>query len=285
MSLFKSVGTICLQNIRKWKTDYRIWVIGILILVMIWIYIDDMNSVVTGIGSAMPIWIYPFIYSQFHMKLIFTLPIILLFCNAPFIDSNQTFVFMRSGKRKWLCGQMLYVVMASGIYYIFLIIACLLSAIFTGGEISLEWGKTLTTIANSDAAGYLGAYYVEASRATIIYFSPLNATWFTFLLSWLCGTMIGLIIFLCNILTGTRFLGITVSSALIVLSALVDTGFPKVLCFSPVSWITLDKVDVGGLTANPSFGYCIGVYLGLIALLTAGILIFGKRQSMDVKGQ
>lgn len=90
--------------------------------------------------------------------------------------------------------------------------------------------------------------------------------------------------FFCNIVTGTRFLGITITSLLIVLSALADNGFPMVVLFSPVSWITLDKVDVGGLTQNPSFGYCIGVYLGLIALLVAGILIFGKKQSMDVKG-
>lgn len=284
MNFFKSVWTICIQNLRKWKTDYRIWVIGILILVITWIYIDDMNRVATEIGSAMPIWIYPFIYSQFHMKLIYTLPIILIFCNAPFIDDNQTFIFIRSGRKKWICGQMLYVVLASGIYYIFLIITSLLSCIVAGGEISIEWGKTLSTVANSDIAGYLGAYFVEASKSTIIYFTPLNATWFTFLLSWLCGTTIGLLIFFCNILTGTRFLGITTSSMFIVLSALVDTGFPKVIRFSPISWITLDKVDVGGLTQSPSFEYCISVYLIIIALLIAGILIFGKNQSMDVKG-
>lgn len=232
----------------------------------------------------MPIWIYPFIYSQFHMKLIFTLPIIMIFCNAPFIDSNQTFIFMRSGKRKWLCGQMLYVVTASGIYYLFFIFSTLLSCIALGGEIDFEWGKTLSTIANTNAAIYFGSPYVNVSAYIITYFSPINAVWFTFLLSWLCSTVIGLIIFFCNIVTRTRFLGIVVSSVIIILSALVDTGFSELLYFSPVSWIVLDKVDVGGMTANPSFGYCITVYLVAITLLTAGILIFGKRQSMDVKG-
>lgn len=284
MNLLKSVWTICIQNLRKWKTDYRIWVIGLSILVIIWIYIDDLNRVVTGMETVMPIWIYPFIYSQFHMKLIFTLPIILIFCNAPFIDSNQTFVFIRSGRKKWLCGQMLYVVMASGIYYLFLIISTMLSGIALGGEINLEWGKTLSTIANTNATIYFGSPYVNASASIITYFSPLNASWFTFLLSWLCSTVIGLIIFFCNIITGTRFLGIVTSSILIVLSALADTGFPEVLYFSPVSWITLDKVDVGGMTTNPSFGYCITFYLTAIVLLVAGILIFGKKQNMDAKG-
>ena len=284
MKLLKSVRTICMQNLRKWKTDYRVWVIGVLALIMIWIYIDDMDTIVTFMDSSMPVWIFPFIYMQFHMKLIYTLPVILLFCNAPFIDANQTFVYMRSGRKRWLCGQILYVIMASGIYYLFLLITSFLSAIAAGGEISLEWGKTLTTIANSGVAGYLGVHYIDASTIITTYFSPISAIWFTFLLSWLCGTMIGLIIFFCNTFTGTRFLGITISSLLAVLSAAEESGLPQVLHFSPISWITLNKVDVGGLTTNPSFEYCIVFYLTAIILLAAGILLFGKKQSMDMKG-
>ena len=284
MKLLKSVRTICMQNLRKWKTDYRVWVIGVLVLIVIWIYIDDMDTIVTFMDSSMPVWIFPFIYMQFHMKLIYTLPVILLFCNAPFIDANQTFVYMRSGRKRWLCGQILYVIIASGIYYLFLLITSFLSAIAAGGEISLEWGKTLTTIANSGVAGYLGVHYIDASTIITTYFSPISAIWFTFLLSWLCGTMIGLIIFFCNIFTGTRFLGITISSLLAVLSAAEESGLPQVLHFSPISWITLNKVDVGSLTTNPSFEYCIVFYLTAIILLAAGILLFGKKQSMDMKG-
>ena len=285
MGLLKSVGTICMQNLRKWKTDYRIWVIGIVTIVMVWIYVDDINRVVANIGTDMPIWIFPFIFSQFHMKLVFTLPVILLFCNAPFIDSNQNFVYIRSGRNRWLLGQLLYVTAASGIYYLFLIVVCLLSSAAAGGEMSLQWGKAITTIAGTGLAGYYGSPYVVFSNITITYFTPLSAVWFTFILSWLCGTMLGVIIFFCNLATGTKFVGITVTALLIVLSALVDTGYPQVLYFSPVSWITLDQVDVGGLTKNPTFIYCISFYLIATALFIAGILIFGKKQSMDVRGQ
>lgn len=290
MGFLKSVLAICVQNFRKWKTDYRIWIIGLIGFVTILVFVDDMERIVTGLGTAMPVWIFPFIYSQFHMKLIYTLLLVLLFCNAPFIDSNQTFMYIRSGRIKWLLGQMLYVIVSSGIYYLFLIISGFLSAVFAEGEINLEWGRTLGVIANSDAAGRFGSPFIEISNAVLTYFSPLNATWFTFLLSWLCGSMIGLIIFLCNMLTKTRFLGITISSALVILSALIENSLnymtsSKYLPFSPISWTTLNRVDVGGLTQNPSFGYCICFYLTIIAMLIAGILIFGKKQSMDVKGQ
>lgn len=289
MELLKPVLAICVQNLRKWRTDYRIWIIGLIGYVTILVFVDDMKRIVTGLGTAMPVWIFPFIYSQFHMKLIYTLLLVLLFCNAPFIDSNQTFMYMRSGRVKWLLGQILYVIVSSGIYYVFLLIVCFLSAAFEGGEINLEWGKTLSVVANSDAAGRFGSPFIEISNFVITYFSPFNATWFTFLLSWLCGSMIGLIIFLCNMLTKTRFLGITISSALVILSALIENSLNYMtnsmyLPFSPISWTTLNRVDVAGLTQNPSFGYCISFYLIVIALLITGILIFGKKQSMDVKG-
>ncbi len=276
--------SICLQNLRKWKTDYRVWVLAILSLIMVWIYIDDINRVAEGLGTAMPIWIYPFLYSQFHTKLIFTLPIILFFCNAPFVDGNQMFVYMRTGKNKWLCGQIIYIAAASAIYYIFLIAATLISSVLAGGEISMEWGKTLTTTANSNAALYFGSPFIMVSPIVTAFFSPLSAMWFTLLMSWLCAMMIGLMIFFCNTITGTRALGITFTSMLIVLSALVDNGFPKLLTFSPISWNTLDKIDVSGYTTNPTFGYCVTAYLILILLLITGIFVFGKKQAIDLKG-
>ncbi len=284
MRSIKTAMSICLQDMRKWKTDYRVWVIAVLSLIMVWIYIDDMKRIAEGLGTGLPIWIYPFLYSQFHTKLIFTLPVILLFCNAPFVDGNQLFVYMRTGKYKWLWGQIMYIVVAGALYYIFLIAAALLSSVFAGGNIGMDWGKTLTTTANSNAALYFESPFISVSKIITTYFSPLSATWFTFLMSWLCSIMIGLMILFCNIITGTRALGVTISSLLVVLSALADNGFPTLLPFSPISWNTVDKIDVGGMTTNPTYGYCIGVYLGLIALLTAGILIFGKRQNMDVKG-
>ena len=294
MKLLKAVSAICVQNLRKWKTDHRVWIIGLICCVMILVYFDDMERIVKGLGLTMPIWVFPFLYSQFHMKLIYTLLLVLFFCNAPFIDSNQTFMYIRSGRIKWLLGQMLYVVVSSSIYYLFLLTLSLLSAVAAGGEINFEWGKTLVSVATSDAAGRFGSPFIDASLTVLTYFSPLSAAWFTFLLSWLCGSMIGLIIFLCNILTGTRFLGIIASSILVVLSAVLENDFTYlikdmflkdiILPFSPISWTTLNNVDVGGLTQNPSFGYCITFYLTAIVLLIAGILIFGKKQSMDVKG-
>ncbi len=283
MGSLKTVASVCAQNLRKWQTDYRIWVIAVLLIIMIRIYVDDMRNLSIKLDADMPIWIFPFIYQQFHTKLIYTLPIVLLFCNAPFVDQNQIFVYMRIGRVKWLCGQVLYVITASALYYLFILAVSLLSTIIYGDG-GMDWGSTLRTLANSNAAMYFDYVYVDISYTVIKFFSPLQAVWFTFLLSWINAVNIGLIIFLFNTESGSRFLGVLISSAMVVLSAVADDYvLPALLPYSPVSWITLNNIDVGGTTDNPSFAYCISIYLILTAVLIAAIFIFGRKKGIEAR--
>ena len=285
MRWLRSVFSISAQNLRKWQTDYRVWCIGIMLFAITAVYVDDMRLVTEKAGTEMPVWIFPFMYSQFHTKLIFTLPVVLLFCSAPFIDRNQTYVFIRTGRVKWLCGQLLYIVIASAVYYLFILAVSLILTAFFGG-FSLEWGKTLQLLSSTTNLNWTGALTVDTSNIVITFFTPLQAVWFTFLLSWLGAVFIGLTIFAFNLISGTRYIGVLVSSFFVALSSMVanESGWDRLLRFSPMSWITLDKIDVGGLTKNPSFAYCVSVFTGLIAVLTAAIMIFGRKKSLDVRG-
>lgn len=288
MKLLKTAAAVCAQNLRKWQTDQRVWVIGALLAIMVWIYVDDMRKLSAELGGDMPIWIFPFLYQQFHTKLIYTLPLVLLFCNAPFTDQNQIFVYMRTGRAKWLCGQLLYIITASALYYIFILAVSLLSAIISGGgspDLN-NWGNTLKTLANTNAAQVLQHPFIEVSYTVVKFFTPLQAVWFTFLLSWINAVNVGLIIFLFNLASGSRFLGVLISSAMIVFSAVTDDYvLPQALPYSPVSWITLNNIDVGRTTNNPTFTYCILVYLILMAILAAAIFILGIGKSLDIKGE
>ncbi|MGN0670062.1 MAG: hypothetical protein ACI4JZ_05885 [Oscillospiraceae bacterium] len=281
MKFLKASFSICAQNFRKWQTDYRIWVIAVLLIVMVQIYVDDMRRIANGIDTSVPIWIFPFLYTQFHTKLIYTLPLVLLFCNAPFADKNQIFVYMRTGRKKWVSGQILYILLSSAAYYLFLLLVTLLSTI-PFGELSLEWGKTLHSISSLGIAPKFGAFFVKVSPLVLSFFTPLQAVGFTFLVSWLSAVIIGLIIFFFNTVSRNKILGILVSSLLIVLSAFAENGgYPELIAFSPISWNTLDKIDVGGLTPYPSFTYCIAVFVGLIVALLIGIFAFGSKNCLE----
>lgn len=284
MGTIRSAWAICSQNLRKWATDYRMWTIAALLIVMVQIYADDMQKVAALLGTKCSIWIFPFLYVQYHTKVIFTLPVVLMFCNAPFTDKNQLFVCTRTGRVKWISGQVLYIFIASAVYYLFILLLTFTST-FLVAEPSLDWGKTLYMIANSDIASRAEAYFLNVPNLILEYFSPVQAVFFTFLTSWLSAALLGMIVFFCNLVSNTRFIGIIISSLLVVWTVLVAMGgWIDYVRFSPISWNTLNNIDAGKMTSNPSFGYCMCVYAGLIVVLIAGILIFGRKKSLDVKG-
>lgn len=283
MGAIRSAWAICSQNLRKWATDYRMWTIAALLIIMVQIYVDDMQKVAVLLGTKISIWIFPFLYVQYHTKVIFTLPVVLMFCNAPFTDKNQIFVCTRTGRIKWLSGQVLYIFIASAVYYLFILFLTFTSTLFVA-EPSLDWGKTLYMIANSNVASTAEAYFLNVPNIILEYFTPVHAMFFTFLTSWLSAVLIGMIIFFSNLISNTRFIGIIISSLLVVWTVLVSMGgWMDYIRFSPISWNTLNNIDVGNMTTKPAFPYCMCVYGGLIILLIAGIFIFGRKKSLDTK--
>ena len=82
MTSLKCVLDIAKQNFRKWKTDYRIWIIFILLLMFTARFGEEMRILSAYLDNKTPLWVYPFLYN----RLLFILPLALMFCNAPFTD-------------------------------------------------------------------------------------------------------------------------------------------------------------------------------------------------------
>lgn len=278
MNFIKSILNICSQNFRKWITDYRIWMIYIIMFILIHSHVSEIASIASAIDEPSSIWIYPFLYSQFYMKLIFTMPIILFFCDAPFIDSNQMFVIVRAGRIKWLIAQLLYILISSAFYYVFIILSTVLLSL-PNSSLEMSWGTVLYNIANSSVAGDLNFNFVNVSDYILRYFTPLEATWFTFLLSWISAVFIGIIIFVVNFITNSKYIGSVIASIIIILSCFVaNDGFSNLIPYSPITWNTLNFIDVGGTTAYPSFNYCMTVYgVGIFSLIVVLFLSHKKK--------
>ena len=43
-------------------------------------------------------------------RMLFYFGVVLLFCNAPFMDDQQMFVLVRTGRLRWFAGQLAYIV-------------------------------------------------------------------------------------------------------------------------------------------------------------------------------
>lgn len=279
MSFLKIVFRIAAQNFRKWQTDYRIWTIAVFLVILIFMYAEDFKALAGYLNCKAPVWIFPFLYTKSSAKILFTLPVILLFCDAPFVDENQLFVMIRATRTKWLCGQVLYIISAGGAYYFFIFAVSFLSLILFG-EPSLDWGIALTAAAyDSSITNAAEVYSLNISRMTVEFFTPLLACFYTFVMSWLSAVFLGLLIFACNLISGSRVWGIAAGSFFVVLT-LVAKLRRHLDRFSPITWSTLDGIDVAGLTIRPSIGYCLGAYAVLIFGLTAAIFISRGRAAL-----
>lgn len=284
MNSIKCVFAIAIQNIRKWQTNYRVWIIGAVIVILIHSYWDDIDKISKYLDVMPSIWIFPFLYLQYYMKLIFTLPVVMLFCDAPFIDSNQLFVAVRAKRVKLLLGEILYIIMASGIYYLFILLVSLIIGVFKG-NLGMEWGKVFHTIAETGVASFLECHFVEIPKNIVNYFTPIQAVWFTFIMSWITGIMIGCIMFVLSLCTRTKYVGMIFSSILVLFSCFLVTYNELLIKYSPISWNTLNNIDVGRKTNNPSFEYCITVIFTVIMICIFLIVVIGRKSRIEINSE
>jgi hypothetical protein len=224
-------------------------------------------------------WVFPFLYSDSFIKIMFFAPLLLIFCDAPFIDQSQPYVIYRSGRVVWGIGQLLYVTLTSALYFAFLL---LISNLFLINhlEFSLEWGKAIGTLGNTGAAQAMGLEVFMDSRV-LFYFTPLQATWFTFLLSWLAGTFLGFLIYALNSLTNTRSLGVLLAASFLILNSTVE-DYPAMIWLSPVSWSDLHLIDIGGYSAYPPIAYVYGAFFVVMGVLVTLSIIANRRQEIQV---
>mgnify|MGYP000178248066 CR=1 FL=1 len=276
MKFFRSVYSISLQNFRKWKYDSRILITIFFLLIFIHSYTKGLSSFCDYVNVKSSPWIYPFLYMQYYNKLLFFFPLLLIFSNAPFIDSNQLYIIARSGRIKWCMGQICYIFITSSIYFVFIILFSILLNIKCI-EFTNDWGKVINTLANTNAGTEFQIGF-SPDRNIVNMFSPLQAVWFTFLHSWVSGVVLGLIIFLFNMIF--KGVGTFISSFILVFSAIASKQISLVK-FSPVTWSTLNYIHIIKNDGLPNYRYITVGYIGISFVLLILILFVSKKYNYD----
>lgn len=275
---FSASLQMCMNNIRKWSANPRIPLIAFLIAIFIKTYTDPVGRMVVSTGVAVTPFLFPFIMSGWYSMILLMLGIVLLFCDAPFIDEHQPYQIMRSNRKTWLTGQILYVIVGSALYFAFVIFV---SSIFFVPKISFvdEWGKVWTTLARTNAASQYGLSF-SVPYSIISSYHPLNALGLSFLMSWLVGSFLGLLLFVLNRFVNRAF-GAFLCVAVVVFACFVNFGDVRMAYYSPITWTSLYIMDPYGLTRAPTTTYGLTTILILNTILIT-ILYLTNRRDVDV---
>ncbi len=232
------------------------------------------------LGSPVTPWMLPFLLCSASRFLPIMLLFLLLISESPFRTRQQSFVILRTGKRIWIKGQLLYLLIIS---ICFTALVWVLSWIWYLPELtcSTAWGDSLLTASQGLDPSFFGVYLNFGYRV-IKNAEPILVTlWCSAVMVLVCY-MLGVIMTVCNLYL-KKGLGAIITSILVGISLIpeyftIDPGVIKMtIWISPVSW--MDRMLMGNNNQNlPSyaFGVLAPALLGSILSMFL-ILVIGKR--------
>ena len=260
-----SIWPLVWLNIRKWKNNYRVWIVFLIEFSYMWIstYEYKLQAVANHLavsGGFFAIW-----SSTKYGRFLMFLGIIVLFCNAPFKDEHQTYLIIRSGKRKWMIGQCLYIFLASLIYFSVMMLFCILRY-FPYINLENKWGDVIYTVASNRGV---------INNEILTTFTPMQACAQCFIICVLLGFLHGIFILYINLYKkGT--LGVWIAITNICLSFFITDFFTEktqflFLKYAILEWCDLknyvNKYQVSGLSLEKNIGIIIGVSIVLLILI------------------
>ena len=137
-------------NIRKWRNNYRVYIAFLAVAVFTYIRSDSIKNYAALKGLSVTPFFFTFQMDDSITRMLFYFGIILLLCNAPFIDEHQLFTLSRLGRKKWFCGQILYILLANVIYFAWMFFVSIIVFIPWVAP-SAKWGDIWINLSHNPA--------------------------------------------------------------------------------------------------------------------------------------
>lgn len=201
MRKLKQVFYVAGYNFRQWHKNPRILITFALALILCFLLSDKTVKFANQYETTMQI-VEAFIWTfgDSNSILLSSLLLILLFADMPFISAGTPFYLMRIGRKTWLFGQAVYIVLATSAYMLF-ILAATSFVCMSNSFIGNRWSETAAILGYSGAGKTvaLGAFVktLEMSR-------PYECMATIFLLMLLYALLMVFVMLLFNIRKGQQ---------------------------------------------------------------------------------
>src|SRR5450830_327632 len=194
---------ICMNQLKGWPKNPRVYM-GLLLGAALAV-IPTHNYVLFAAHLNEPVNILEsFVITgslRQHMTFIL-LGLLLILSDAPFVNQRTTYTIVRMSRKSWLIGSLMYVFLASAIYYLFILFVSILVA-GSSGFLTNFWSDPMYVLSiqqpNSSITDY-GLYFPYADLVKSL--SPLMAVLHTYLLSVAYGAILSSIMFSINLYKG-----------------------------------------------------------------------------------
>lgn len=277
----KKIFAIALYSIRQWTTELRILLLFIFMILFLRNDLVVIGNFAQEMGIHVNPFVFPFYSSDVVKQLIILSGIIFLFSDAPFINNSQPYVIIRSKRLSWVLGQIVYIMIASAVYFFVLMCASVLTLLPNAAFQTQEWGKIINTLAQTNAGSLINLQFAVSEKITT-YYSPITAFFLSFLLNWSVACFIGLLMFLIS-LKFHRTLGLLAGAIVLFWDLLVINMLPfRFYYASPVTLSRLGILDPAGTSIFPNTTYSF-IFFGIAIILLSVLLMIGIRnESIEI---
>lgn len=292
MSKLKVSWMIAKSNFEQWGREYRIWIIGIIETLLLIRYLMGFTQYGIAAQKKITPFLLPVIMadapiSNGLLKIMILFGVIMLFCNAPFLHEQKSYMILRVGRNAWWKGECLYIIIASFLYVAFISVVSLLIVVPC---ISMDryWGDLLGAYLKNPTLVFKNNQGLVIPDVLLWNVPPLTAMIYTFFCTWLLCTLLGNLIFVFNITTANKWMGIMIAVIVVLMDPVMYSSFwgerSWLWIFSPATWASMQTLKefsgMGILTEKT----VVWGYVGLLLLSTFFICCKSGRMEIGGKG-
>ena len=244
MNRLENIALCAYMNVKKELGTSKLYLVWIISFIFQYYTFSGMKIICRYLGSPTAPWVFPFYLTSPSMLIVYSGLAMLLFCDVPSMDGQAPFVLIRVGKRDWILGQILYVVILAFFYTLWNML-CSVLVLVPNIVLKNEWGSVFRTIASYpeimwDSGATIG---FAMDLETFEMFTPVAAMIISGILYWFGTIFLGMIILAFYVMTG-KMLGIAVCGFLVALAyfscSLGLLGYGSVIGqISPINWSSL----------------------------------------------
>lgn len=262
----------------------KLWLVLVMMVVFSFYNYSPLCTVAEFYQVPVTPWVYPFFLSFPTMLVVNSGLCLLLFSDVGETDGYTELMIARAGRRAYITGQLLWVLLMSFLYAAAL---WALSILFILPEMNWDWdwGVLLHTLAES--SGQVQAQTgvslsIIVPQETLALFTPLQATVMSLLCVWLAAAFTGVLICFFRVYVsrsaGIFAAGIFVCMTVFSVSIGVLTFGYWLQYLSPLSWASFLCIDwyYSGITPSPVYVFSVWL-IGIAGMGICSVWKFDRR--------
>lgn len=262
----------------------KMWLILVMMVVFSFYTYSPLCKIADFYKIPVTPWVYPFFLSFPTMLVVNSGLYLLLFSDVGEVDGYADLMVARAGRRAYLAGQLLCVLVMALLYGLALWV---LSILFILPEIGwdAEWGVLLHTLAGS--SGQVQAQTgvslsIIVPEETLALFAPIQAALMCLLCIWLSAAFTGVLICFFRVFVsrsaGIFAVGIFVCMIMFSVTLGMFTFGRWLQFLSPLSWASFLSLDwyYSGLSPSPVYAFVLWA-AGIVGMGAAAVWRFSRR--------